>query len=95
MQKMKLLTRISSFIVRFIIGILFLLPTDQSVPAAVNPMQSPRPTASLFTPSKESPLPGSSPAASPTAVSYTHLDVYKRQGKKVNCRMSCHGSLPY
>lgn len=66
MQKMKLLTRISSFIVSFIIGILFLLPTDQSVPAAVNPMQSPRPTASLLAPSTESPLPGSSPAASPT-----------------------------
>lgn len=66
MQKMKLLTRISSFIVSFIIGILFLLPTDQSVPAAVHPMQSTRPTASLFTPSTESPLPRSSPAASPT-----------------------------
>lgn len=65
MQRMKLLTRISSFIVSFIIGILFLLPTDQSVPTAVHPMQSPSPTASLSNPSTESPLPASSPTASP------------------------------
>ncbi len=65
MQKMKLFTRISGFIMSFAIGILFLLPLDRSVPTVTGSEHSPTVSADRKTPPNESATPKNSPSVSP------------------------------
>ncbi len=64
MQKMKLPIKVSSFLMSFVIGILFLIPSDRSIPVVTGPEKSLSASVLLKTPGAESPTPGSSPSSS-------------------------------
>ena len=67
MQRMKLLIRVSNFIMSLAIGVLFLLPIDTSIPVVSGPDRSPAPSDvfSSESPASASPTPEISPSFTP------------------------------